>query len=120
MNRTEINNENKAKFFAQHLISCEVFRKTELQSWLTIEELAFIEEWNIWDEVNLLLTPLSLISEEDAIEVDRMVGYMPTGIADWAFTNAADYLRSKGYALPWMGLSVDQLEAAGWIKLKTN
>lgn len=29
-----------------------------------------------------------------------------------------DYLRSKGYALPWMGLSVDEMVAAGWIKLK--
>lgn len=28
-----------------------------------------------------------------------------------------DFLRSRGYALPWMGLSVDELEAAGWIKL---
>lgn len=28
-----------------------------------------------------------------------------------------DYLRSKGYALPWMGLSVDQMIEAEWIKL---
>lgn len=30
----------------------------------------------------------------------------------------ADYLRSKGYALPWMDLSVDDLVEYGWIKLK--
>lgn len=29
-----------------------------------------------------------------------------------------DYLRSKGYALPWMGLSVEEMVEAGWIKLK--
>ncbi len=28
-----------------------------------------------------------------------------------------DYLRSKGYALPWMDLSVEEMIEAGWIKL---
>lgn len=28
-----------------------------------------------------------------------------------------DYLRLKGYAVPWMGLSVEQLLEYGWIKL---
>lgn len=32
----------------------------------------------------------------------------------------SDYLRSRGYALPWMGLSVEQLISYGWIKLKDN
>ena len=31
-----------------------------------------------------------------------------------------DYLRSKGYALPWMDLSVEDLQNYGWIKLKEN
>ena len=31
-----------------------------------------------------------------------------------------DYLRSKGYALPWMDLSVEDLVKYGWIKLKEN
>ena len=31
-----------------------------------------------------------------------------------------DYFRSKGYALPWMDLSVDNLIEYGWIKLKEN
>ncbi|OPC51495.1 hypothetical protein BAY06_03975 [Elizabethkingia anophelis] len=30
----------------------------------------------------------------------------------------SDYLRSKGYALPWMRLSVDDLIKYGWVKLK--
>jgi len=29
---------------------------------------------------------------------------------------AYDYLRSRGYAIPWMGLSVEELKNAGWIK----
>jgi hypothetical protein len=31
-----------------------------------------------------------------------------------------DYLRSKGYALHWMDLSVKDLVEYGWIKLKEN
>lgn len=31
-----------------------------------------------------------------------------------------DYLRSKGYALPYMDLSVEYLVEYGWIKLKEN
>ena len=31
-----------------------------------------------------------------------------------------DYLRSKGYALPYMDLSVEDLVEYGWIKLKEN
>lgn len=31
-----------------------------------------------------------------------------------------DYFRSKGYALPWMDLSVEDLVKYGWIKLKEN
>lgn len=32
--------------------------------------------------------------------------------------NVMDYLRSKGYAVPWMDLSVDDLVEYGWITLK--
>lgn len=31
--------------------------------------------------------------------------------------DATDFLRSRGYALPWMGLSIDELGEAGWIRL---
>lgn len=32
----------------------------------------------------------------------------------------ADYLRSKGYAMPYMGLSVEKLQEYGWVKLKSK
>ena len=38
----------------------------------------------------------------------RVVGYI----------QSLDYLRSKGYALPWMDLSVEDLVEYGWVKLK--
>lgn len=33
--------------------------------------------------------------------------------------NAYDFLRSKSYALPWMGISVEEMVASGWIKLRS-
>lgn len=33
-------------------------------------------------------------------------------------TFAIDYLQSRGYALPFMGLSVEELVNMGWVKLK--
>lgn len=38
------------------------------------------------------------------------------GTGQWV----SDYLRSKGYALPFMGLSVEKLVEYGWVKLKTE
>lgn len=34
--------------------------------------------------------------------------------------NSVDYLRSKGYALPWMELSIEQLIEYGWVKVKES
>lgn len=56
----------------------------------------------------LELTPLSQITDEDAVEV--------IGVSE---CHRADYLRSKGYALPWMGLSVEDLVSYGWVKIKS-
>lgn len=33
------------------------------------------------------------------------------------YLNAYDFLRSKGYALPFIGLSVEEMVQAGWLKL---
>jgi len=116
----------------------------------------------------LKLKPLSLISDEDVIEVAKLVSYryrkhfeensisfekvknmlevviitnnIPVhkiqitsdGIDYMAFYPSAygdishycpnqyavtDYLRSKGYAISWMGMNVNEMVEAGWIKL---
>lgn len=98
------------------------------------------------DKQYLILKPLSSISDEDAIDIYSIM--IPTGrstekerifygrsfIKNYDTTNetlefaqsyldiqrAIDFLRSRGYALPWMGLSVEQLIEYGWIKLKED
>lgn len=88
----------------------------------------------------LELTPLSAISDEDAAYVSNVAGlgssdyfkkveqgkvlltqYLTSSRCnvqpnDWL--QIFDYLRSKSYALPWNGISVEQQMEYGWITLK--
>lgn len=89
----------------------------------------------------LLLRPITQVTDEEAIEVAKIwrplrgnVGYnsqFHTAICgreiidrlngydrDFeTFMLLTDYLRSKGFALPFMGISVEEFIEAGWIKL---
>ena len=157
--KAEINNENKAKFFALYW-GQRVLK--DAQGMNPIVSNMVDLEWEGWW---IELKPLSAISDEDAIEVAKMalgfskitqnitvttttnrefgfsfwlngdVEYMidfqnfynPTLIAltrktannEYLHnaTKISDYLRSKGYAIPWMGLSIEEMVKAGWIKL---
>jgi hypothetical protein len=112
--KSEINNENKVKFFA-------LYWGQEILS-NGIEIGANVGDCE--EEMFLLLKPLSSITDEDAEVIDlTSEDYNEDGWVDkdglfyfWAFQDV-DYLRSKGYALPWMGLSVEEMCEAGWIRL---
>lgn len=128
--------ENKEKFFTQYwgqelaFISDEEF----------IVDHNFIYRQQFTPDISYLqLTPLSKITDKDAIKVARIIGF--GGESDHAINcgkhvckhlfdfesnqifvkkglRLFDYLRSKGYALPYNGLSVEELINRGWIKLK--
>ena len=55
------------------------------------------------------------IDYSGSLGVDSDAGWSYLGNAEQLF--AYDYLRSKGYALPYMGLSVEKLVEYGWVKL---
>jgi len=107
-----INNENKAKFFALYWGQAVLWEPF-------IGQNVFVDQHFSWDLVGrafyyLNLKPLSQISDEDVEEgYWHLYAYhIPVSAIN------IDYLRSKGYALPWMGLSVEELVDAGWVKLK--
>ena len=121
--------KNKAKFFAQYW-----GQKIGVMN--TDQSIKFRVGKN--DLFQLIeLTSLSSITDEDAIEVTKLIGRdgnrgrnidiikLFTVGSNWLFGSvnailvikASDYLRSKSYALPWMGLSVEKLIEYGWIKL---
>jgi len=121
--------ENKAKFFALYLnIRGAVFRK------------GFRNRDNInpngLDENDVLeLTPLSQITDEDAIElaksnpwsdyheaedvqpyVDHVKDFLK--YPNQLTLNVVDKIRELGYALPWNGITVEKMIEYNWIKLK--
>ncbi len=134
--------ENKTKFLAQYwdqdIIKVEV---TEWSSNTRIIDAITIESDSI-KQFKILLKPLSSIIDEDVMylmkiiypEFDikeilykkdrfiyfisqRPIYHISMECLDENSIYAFDYLRSKGYALPWMGLSVENQVKYGWIKL---
>lgn len=140
--------ENKAKFFGQYA-GQRICRYTDwMESGYHIPRIPDVQ-----DNQHLELTPLSDITNEDAIEgsikiqrlnvdneiieIKRYNSFISFKIIHngcnfktcysfhhWANNpyqlslEYCDYLRSKGYALPYMGLSVEKLIEYGWVKLK--
>lgn len=143
---TENTLENKSRFIAQHygqdiLLYNNAVRKTQI-----ISHGIFTENKHI-DRSILLLTPLSQISDEDATNIYKIIlgqnctesveniifygkafcreydtdnEFLEFSQTYWEIRNTIDYLRSRGYALPWMGLSVETLVEYGWVKLKVK
>lgn len=144
--KTQNTLENKAAFFAQYW-GQEVcvyppnglagkFGGINIVSWM-------ISSVDISD-FYLQLTPLSQISDEDVMEVAKIfnIGHLKGStvplikgilqaldgntpksettefVLHWL--HAQDFLRSKGYAVPWRDLSVEDLVSYGWVKLKTE
>lgn len=130
------NLENKAMFFAQYwnyeYVGSDKYSHIMPDTW---------SDFPKWiEDQYLILKPLSSISDEDALDIAMiMYGHLEPDLYHYPnmgrffldnfsnknsvyypilSTQAVDYLRSKGYALPYMGLSVDQLVEYGWIKLK--
>lgn len=100
---------------------------------------------NLWHNSNAinakaLLTPIAMITDEDLIQCyyissqkigyDYTMDFQPVNImarhwiemegikSVYKYSEQSDYLRSQGYAIPWNGISVDDMVEAGWIKLK--
>jgi len=113
--------EKKSKFFAQYWGQDVLYIPRTEQTW---NVFSFQDEdgKDVVSESYLLLKPLSSITDEDAIflkhqeNIDAVKYYERWGVNSYD----TDYLRSKGYALPYMGLSVEKLIEYGWVKLKNE
>lgn len=139
--KTENTPENKAKFFALYYGQKLLFAKHEYDpSARYIIDATKDLTHGIW---GIELTPIHLISDDDCKEIASLYGWDeikqkdPKRYAERIFQFKIDfpsicdhdhmgrhricvfdYLRSKGYALPWMNLSVEDMIGYGWIKLK--
>ncbi len=141
--KAEITNENKQKFFALYLFQW-VYKSLQYDGCDELIPLRGID--SVHPKDYLRLTPLSMISDEDAKgfmavmktspkeagfdcswqklqkdlsecdPADQMGTIYLMDFYGWIL-EGIDFLRSRGYALPWMGLSVEEMVEAGWIKL---
>ena len=134
--KPELDLFQKQKFYAQYYGTKTFYsRKHNLirsELSLTYPELSTFEGGY------LLLRPISQITDEEAIELNNLVSPQFTdkafliGWFEKVLSNESHYkynpirwmeityyLRSRGFAIPFMGYSVDELETAGWIKLKS-
>jgi len=135
----EITNEIKAKVFAQYLgQKCKIknFEPIYVLSHAGIAHIGITDEVNNvgspcgFNEIEILLKPLSQISDEDAIEVakiqyksidaERLYHNAETGKCSAALCNiptlcgfACQFLQSRGYDLPNYLLGGKTLNEAG-------
>lgn len=132
--------ENKAKFFAQYWgqkvgregtsVENDGFERNYIINHFTIQNI---------DYDYLELKSLSQINDEDIIKVAELRGFvniksikndyngfwvkfLGNEHTKWVFFNELyqpeiDYLRSKGYALDWNGITVEEQVEFGWVKL---
>lgn len=120
--------ENKAKFFARYYLQ-EVYNNSNYPDQKPNQKLDnTLLSYTDTSEF-LMLKSISKITDDDANNISiygeyakknkgfKVNGYdTPQGFVPYAMPSV-DYLRSKGYALPFMELSVDKLIEYKWIKL---
>lgn len=135
--------ENKAKFFGVYAHQ-KVWKQQTYPSVLDwVDDIDYKDQF--FNDAYLLLKLLSSssITDEDAIELVKIHGYIENQLTKESgrslvnsimkgtdipffyvkkerFGHMIDYLRSKGYALPYMGASVETMVKWGWIKLKED
>lgn len=111
--------ENKEKFFTQYW-GQQVITDSNL---MNAGVITYVNGVSVSLDF-VILKPLSLITEEDFMKIMwKQFPFQPSFKKGKIYhehlnVNQADYLRSKGYALPYMGLSVMELTEYGWVKLK--
>ena len=132
----------KCRFFAQYW--GQPVQRYENNNYIKVVN-GFIET-SLLDKDYLLLKPLSKITNEEAIECAKMFNWLQVSENpelwnhpvtkekvvkmndNWKYgicilsieklnIQQIDYLRSKGYALPFMQYSVDELVKMGWAQL---
>ena len=127
--------ENKSKFFAQYWGSPIVYtgkgkpiRGLGKKITLSYENANEFQTILFSNQRAVELKSLSDISDEDAIEVAKLLNWKANDFDikwiknkdfEWQTIklSVTDFLRSRGYALPYMGLSVEKLIEYGWVIL---
>ncbi len=116
----------KSRFFAQYWGQKVMKKNIEGLENFYSEPDGFIRSMTKDSPLFLELKPLSKITDEDVISMYRglernyesanqfLEDYKSIGFLE---QSEVDFLRSKGYAVPFMEYSVDDLISFGWVRL---
>ena len=122
---------NQAEQLNETAVKCRFFAQYWGTKTLYVGGVGLVEigkgGWNLkHPDFFLQLKPLSKITDEDAISMYRglernyesanqfLEDYKSIGFLE---QSEVDFLRSKGYAVPFMGYSVEDLVSFGWVRL---
>ena len=122
---------NQAEQLNETAVKCRFFAQYWGTKTLYVGGVGLVEigkgGWNLkHPDFFLQLKPLSKITDEDAISMYRglernyesanqfLEDYKSIGFLE---QSEVDFLRSKGYVVPFMGYSVDDLVKIGWVQL---
>ena len=123
INEQSCKTDVKCRFFAQYY-GTETFCGGDNHIITNVEWYTISDE--SYPNPHLKLKPLSKITDEDAILMYRglernyessnqfLEDYKSIGFLE---QSEVDFLRSKGYAVPYMEYSVDELVKMGWVQL---
>lgn len=138
-------NEIKSKLFALYW-GLEIFRYytveklTPQSKSIKVDHISLYPTYSFNDGY-LLLKDLSNITDEESKKVCELQEYLITDFPihfclkdeftvcinskisdnyEVVNINTIDYLRSRGYAVPFMGISVEQMIEWNWIKIETK
>jgi hypothetical protein len=132
LNKTDVKCRFFAQYWGQNVKTSEKHQKKGLKPLrIDAHSLQYVNSDSF-----LELKPLSKITDEDALAAIRIVKvyvrrdgsfiteHVPIDNIKNSFLDVpiwrldlADFLRSKGYALPFMEYSVDELVELGWVRL---
>lgn len=123
----ENNLENKAKLFAQYWGQKVFINALNKAFFIQKVGSSYMTKYGV-EHRCIYLKPLSSITDEVAEMVSGLMhwGKDPKSVRNTIVllnlnsfpAIVIDYLRSKGYAVPFLGMSVEQLVDFGWIKLE--
>lgn len=132
--------EDKLIFFHQYY-GQDIATNDEL---LWVGVTTYVNHISANEKNYLLLKPTTSISEEEAFEISKIIYGEPSeheivqvyqvstvldfmaeldkiySLGFYKASQIVDYLRSKGYALPFNGISVKEQINRGWVKLKAE
>lgn len=134
--KPELNNETKLRFYAQYYgqrvfaygyVDWESPNQNNRLTWYVLRDSP--ESSNDASYYDFLdLKPLSAISDEELQELRVLLNETKYPLSkvrkvvenykyEVDSSDITDFLRSKGYALPFQGISVEEQVQAGWVKL---